>query len=268
MNTVPLEVVCKQGGFIPTGEPTSVPNFLSKLSILGSENGKIYAQKKKDKKQAKKKEAIEKNYLSADEITIRLKDIVKSKIIDHKSDIILRPTLKDAHIYCKVRYLSGALTGTLIEYYIQFKYHMTKNNAGDCCGDLSVQSSSGDTLFDNKINFEIKVSNGGKNNKCFNYVQIRMNHQVDEYLLTAYYISEQNLNTNGELFIFRLKKEQIKTIIKKYGSYAHGTIKKLGKITEEELNNITNDKEYAFRPTYKDALWKELLKFRVEEICV
>ena len=43
-------------------------------------------------------------------------------------------------------------------------------------------------------------------------------------------------------------------------------IKKLGIITEEELENPTNNKEYAIRPKYGDKCWYELLKFRIHEI--
>lgn len=46
----------------------------------------------------------------------------------------------------------------------------------------------------------------------------------------------------------------------------HGTVQKLGKITEIELSNIANDKEYAIRPKYGDKCWNELLSFRVDEI--
>jgi hypothetical protein len=60
----------------------------------------------------------------------------------------------------------------------------------------------------------------------------------------------------------------MKSLILKYGSYAHGTIKKLGKITYDDLNNINNKKEYALRPKYGDKCWTELLRFRVDEIVV
>ena len=147
------------------------------------------------------------------------------------------------------------MTGPLIEYYIKTKYNMIKNDASLCIGDLKI----------NEKDIEIKVSNGGKDNDKFNYVQIRMNH-VCEYLLTAYYLDYSNIDNYGELFIFRLKKEDIKSLILQYGGYAHGTITKLGVITKEDLDNEKNEKEYALRPKYNDDCWKELLKYHVNDI--
>ena len=103
------------------------------------------------------------------------------------------------------------------------------------------------------------MSNGGKEHCKFNYVQLRMNHNCD-YILTAYYIDYKNLEQLGELFIFKLNKEQLKNIILKYGGYAHGTVQKLGKITKLDLDNKSNDKEYAIRPKYGDKCWNVVLK--------
>lgn len=192
-----------------------------------------------------------------DSINKKLEYILDSSEIDHKVEILKESSLKNAHIYCKVLNLSGQQAGPIIENYIKNKYNMLKNNASSCIGDLVC----------NDINFEIKVSNGGKENNQFNYVQLRMNHNCD-YILTAYYLSYENLHNNGELFIFRLNKENIKSLILKYGGYAHGTIKKLGKIKKEDLEDITNDKEYSIRPKYGDKCWKELLQFRIEDIIV
>jgi hypothetical protein len=189
------------------------------------------------------------------ETKIKLKHILGLSKCNHKIEIIKQPNIKYAHIYCKINQLSGQVLGPLIEYYIQVKYKMIKNNSSLCIGDLQ----------HNQTNIEIKASNGGKENHKFNYVQLRMNHTC-EYILTAYYIDEDNLETMGELFIFRLNKADMKKIILKYGGYAHGTIQKLGAITEEDLNNPTNDKEYAIRPKYEDKCWCDLLQFRVNEI--
>tara|TARA_B110000285_G_C14526260_1_gene338825 strand:- start:226 stop:441 length:216 start_codon:yes stop_codon:yes gene_type:complete len=70
----------------------------------------------------------------------------------------------------------------------------------------------------------------------------------------------------GELFIFKLNKENLKSLIVNYGGYAHGTIGELGKITIEDLNDVTNQKEYAIRPKYGDKCWNELLEFRIKDI--
>lgn len=190
-----------------------------------------------------------------DEIKIKLKYILETSKCNHKVEIMKQNNIKLAHIYCKIHQLSGQITGHLIEQYIKNKYVMIKNNSSLCNGDLQ----------HNQINFEIKVSNGGKENNKFNYVQLRINHNC-EYILTAYYINYDNIETEGELFIFKLNKLNIKKIILKYGGYAHGTKQKLGEITENDLENPINNKEYSIRPKYGDKCWNELLHFRVQEI--
>ena len=186
---------------------------------------------------------------------LKLTHILKLSKCNHKLQIMKLPDIKQAHIYCKENLLSGQVSGPLIENYIKEKYTMEKNKASLCIGDLHL----------NQTNVEIKVSNGGKDNNKFNYVQLRMNHACD-YILTAYYIHASNLDLLGELFIFRLNKKELKALILKYGGYAHGTIQKLGPITSEDLDNVTNDKEYAIRPKYGDKCWQDLLQFRILDI--
>jgi hypothetical protein len=175
----------------------------------------------------------------------------------HTETIMTLPTLKHAHIYCKTHNLSGQFTGPVLENYIKMKYKMTKNNASSCNGDLKL----------NETNVEIKASNGGKDNNKFNFVQLRMNHNC-EYIFTAYYIDHTNVDNLGELYIFKLNKENMKQLIVKYGGYAHGTIGELGERTLEDLNDTNNSKEYALRPKYGDKCWNELLNFRIDEIIV
>lgn len=187
----------------------------------------------------------------------KLKNVLNNSKINHKSEIMKLDTIKNAHIYCKLHNLSGQVSGPLLEYFIKNKYKMEKNNASYCIGDLKYCGK----------NIEIKVSNGGKNNNKFNYVQIRINHDC-EYIFTAYYLNYENVESEGELFMFRLDKEQIKKLILKFGGYAHGTIKKLNKITKSDLDDPYNDKEYALRPTYNDKCWNELLNYRIHEFCI
>jgi hypothetical protein len=189
--------------------------------------------------------------------------VIKSKLryvlgiskCNHKIEILKEDTIKRAHIYCKINQLSGQISGPLIEHFIKDKYCMKKNNASLCNGDLQ----------HNDINYEIKISNGGKENNKFNYVQLRMNHDC-VYIFTAYYISVDNIDNEGELYIFKLNKDDVKRLILAFGGYAHGTVQKLGQITAIELDNSTNDKEYSIRPKYGDKCWNELLTFRVDEI--
>jgi len=187
------------------------------------------------------------------------KKINKKDIIN---DVMNLKTLKNVHIYCKIKNFTGQKTGPLIEKYIIDKYNFIKNIPSLCIGDCSKK------VNDKDINIEIKGSLGGETNKQFNYVQIRLHHNIDYYLLTSYYLSFENLDKLGDLYIFLLKKDEIKDLIIKYGQYAHGTKNENGKRLLDDIDNIdnnNNNKEYALRPKYNDNLWKELLKYKIEE---
>ncbi len=197
------------------------------------------------------------NEVSLNKITDQLRRIVLREKIDHKGKIYEQATLKDACIYCKLHDdIRPQSYGTLIESYIINKYNVKKNDPAACIGDLCI---------DGTRNYEIKVSLGGNDHNKFNFVQIRMNH-VCNYLFIAYYLSAANINTNGELFVFKMTKDDIKPLILKYGGLAHGTTTKKGIITQESIDVTGNQTEYALRPKYGDACWKELINsYRVDD---
>ena len=190
-----------------------------------------------------------------DNMTTKLRSVLVSSKCNHLAEVLSMENLHYAHAYCKANNLTGQIGGPLIEQYIKSKYNMTKNNAQDCTGDLCY----------NGINLEIKASFGGKNHNKFNFVQVRMNH-ICEYVLTAFYLCEENIEINGELFVFRVTKPEMKELIGNFGGYAHGTVKKHGKITKDSLEELENDKEYALRPVYGDSCWNALLAYRVDEL--
>jgi hypothetical protein len=185
----------------------------------------------------------------------RLKEHLALAKAKHEIELLKQPTLKDAHTYCVIYNLSAQQYGPMLEKYIRTKFDYQKNKAEDCTGDCSK----------NGENYEIKVSLGGNNHTKYNFVQIRPAHDCDMYILTAYHLCADNVDEEGDLYVFKVPKEEIKKIIVSYGGYAHGTVKEYGKITLESINNENKEKEYALRPTVNDKCWKELLKFRVEE---
>jgi hypothetical protein len=180
---------------------------------------------------------------------VALKLLLKNGYRCHKEMILNCETLKDAHIYCKINALNGQVAGCAIENYIKTKYNMISNSKNDCIGDANK----------NNIDYEIKISNGGKKHNKFNFVQIRLNHVCD-YLFSAYYLNESNVEKDGELFVFLLDKQSIKDLVLRYGNYAHGTLSKFGRITR---HNLDNDREYCLRPKFNDRCWNELLNYRV-----
>ena len=182
----------------------------------------------------------------------KLKTLLKKSNIDHSIEILKENNLKTAHMYCKINNLSGQISGSLIEKFLQNKYNMSKNNASKCIGDMNYLND----------NIEIKISLGGLRHNKFNYVQLRPNHNCN-YLLTAYYVNDINYKDLGELFIFYIHKTEMHNLISKFGSYAHGTISKFGKINIKDIIDPKNNKEYALRPRYNSKCWNELLKYRI-----
>jgi hypothetical protein len=185
----------------------------------------------------------------------RLKEHLALSKIKHEEQIMKLPSLKEANTYCVIHGLSAQQYGPLLEKYIRTKFNYIKNKAEECIGDCSK----------NGKNSEVKVSLGGATHSKFNFVQIRPSHDCDTYILTAYHISPENIDTEGELFIFKVPKQDIKRIVVSYGGYAHGTIKEHGSITIESLNDEKIIKEYALRPTINDDCWKALMSYRVIE---
>jgi hypothetical protein len=185
----------------------------------------------------------------------RLKEHLFLSRMKHDTHIMKQRTLKDAHTYCVVHNVSSQQYGPILEKYIRTKFKYIKNKAKDCSGDCSK----------NGRNSEVKVSIGGSTHTKFNFVQIRPSHDCETYILTAYHLSQENVNREGRLYIFKVPKKQIKKMIVLYGGYAHGTIKEHGIITMESLNDDSIVKEYALRPIINDNCWKELMLFHINE---
>ncbi len=198
---------------------------------------------------------IEMTTMNKSERVKRLKEHLLLSKVKHEDQVMKLATLKDAHTYCVIHNVSPQQYGPLLERFIRIKFNYTKNKAEECNGDCSKDGT----------NSEVKVSLGGATHTKFNFVQIRPSHDCEIYILTAYNLSSENVELEGELYIFKVSKEEIKKIILSFGGYAHGTIKKLGKITPELLNNEKNINEYTLRPTINDACWKALMPFRISE---
>lgn len=184
-------------------------------------------------------------------IVSELKKILSVVQTDHLNLIMKSTSLKYAHVYCVVNKLVGQKYGFLLERYIRERFGYTGNRTEECRGDCS----KGD------VNYEIKVSLGGRNFDRFNYVQIRPRHDCNMYILTAYHLTPHNVDDQGDLYIFRLSKDVLYELICKYGCYAHGSKSHHG-IIKSPLNESV---EYALRPTHGSKCWMEMLKYRITE---
>lgn len=123
-----------------------------------------------------------------------------------------------------------------------------------------INEISGDGQYNvSKETVEIKVSLGCGIH-CLNFVQLRPDHNCNKYLLMGYNINEGDL---GRVYIFEIPHDKIVDMILSYGNYAHGTIKKQGKITLENMKK--NMYEYALRVDLLKKkgkkIWNELLNY-------
>jgi len=185
----------------------------------------------------------------------KLREHIESVSINHEQKIMEEKTLKNAHTYCILNNLSAQQFGPLLEKFIIKKFKYDKNKSQECNGDCKK----------NNVNYELKVSMGGAKHSKFNYVQIRPSHICDMYILTAYHLSLENIELEGNLYVFKVPKNDMLNILVSHGSYAHRTKKENGAITLESLQDPTSMKEYAIRPVFNDACWKELMKYVIEE---
>ena len=184
-----------------------------------------------------------------------LKKHLARSTINHEEELLKETSLKNAHLYCVINSLSAQQYGPLIEKYIRIKNNFIKNTASECNGDCSKDDK----------NAEVKVSLGGAKHTKFNWVQLRVSHDIQYYILTAYHLTSKNVETGGELYVFSVPKEHMLPLISSHGGYAHGTNKEHGPITIADLKDEKNKKEYAVRASYGDKCWLDIMKFRVKE---
>lgn len=148
-------------------------------------------------------------------------------------------------------YLSSMQWAPLLEKHIKEKFGIStpRNN------------TSGDGCSPKKKNIEIKVSLGTMDGS-FNFVQIRPDHHIHYYLFLAY---DVYFGKEGKVYWFLCKPHELYRLLPQYGTYAHGTVSKLGKITLRNLKG--HNIEYALRPSPRAqktskqyALWQVMLK--------
>lgn len=185
----------------------------------------------------------------------------KATRTDYKTAIVREPTLKDACWYCHLHSIPANQMGTLIEHYICATTTYTPNSSSACIGDATKDGE----------HYEFKVSLGGKTFNKFNYVQIRLNHNVHYYLLIALHLSTANVmhssTHDGDLYLFKVPHKAMVALLRVYGQYAHGTVAKYGPVKDSlNVDPATNEHEFALRPTYGSACWLALMPHRVTEL--
>ena len=169
---------------------------------------------------------------------------------DRKKEISLRRNLLEQVILTKHYRLSSQSWSPMFERELKKRLNIGPK----------IDEISGDGQYnDSKETVEIKVSLGCEKH-CLNFVQIRPHHNCDKYLLMGYNIYEGDL---GRVYIFEIPHEKIVDMILNYGDYAHGTIKKQGEITLENMQK--NMYEYSLRVNLLNdkgkKIWNELLNY-------
>ena len=143
--------------------------------------------------------------------------------------------LKDLHIHCRENRSSR---NSYIQNKIIKDYNMTKTSA---------ERREGDALYKN---YKIELKNSVAS-PTSHFVQIRLHQPIDYYLLTS-------LTSDNKLYMFLISHLDMRDLILKYGSYAHGSKKDLGPIKESiDKPNV----EFALRPKHGGKCWNEMLEF-------
>ena len=179
--------------------------------------------------------------------TLRTMFIEKATNFDAKQEIAKAKTFRDAAIIAKSE-LSPQAAATPLESWVKDFLRMTP----------ALNETSGDGVYQGST-VELKQSLGGKTGSAFNFVQIRPDHDVDNYILTTYDIFNDNTTW------FNIPADDMHDLIVEFGGYAHGTIKALGPITADTLKG--RNCEYAIRPSSqgkgkKRELWDCMLEWQ------
>lgn len=180
-----------------------------------------------------------------------LQNIVGEMRAHQNNNIPLDLPMLDTCILCK-KYKSSQQWSLFLERKIKNMFNL------QCTNKLK-----GDAVGVNNKCVEIKVSLGSKN--AFNFVQIRPDHDIQYFLFLLYDVMEGDL---GKCHWICIPKNDIYELIEQYGSYAHGSKKVHGPITNVSIRH--NNYEYALRPSIhsqgkSNRLWIEMLKYRVDE---
>lgn len=170
-------------------------------------------------------------------------------ICNNENDILYKCIL------CK-NYLSSNQYGPLLHNYIMKEFNLSK----------PINNTSGDGYYNNQ-NIEIKVSLGDRNGKL-NMVHIRPDHNIDYYLVLTYNIFENDL---GKIYWFKCPSDELYSLLPKYGTYAHGTIKKLGRLTDTNIYGRNCEYALRFNPNSNDntkskKIWNIFVdRFQIEK---
>ena len=220
------------------------------ISIDKEEKLKQEEEIRKQEEKRKQEEELNK-YRKQEElknIVDKLKEDINNNDVKNISEI---PNLREQVIKTRGQKISSQTWSPMFEKKLKIIFNIGPKK----------DKISGDGQYnESKETVEIKVSLGSKN--CLNFVQIRPHHKCDKYLLMAYNIYEGEL---GRVYLFEISHNKIVDLILNYGNYAHGTIKKQGKITLENINK--NMYEYALRINLLNEkgkkIWNELLKYEI-----
>lgn len=182
---------------------------------------------------------------------MQLQTIVQELRTPYPNNIPMNLSILDTCILCK-KFMSSQKWSGLLERKVKNLFNLQTTNI-----------LNGDAMGMNDKTVEIKISLGSGN--TFNFVQIRPDHNVDYFLFLSYDVMYGNL---GKCYWMCIPKEHIIVLLQKYGSYAHGSKKVHGPITDVSIKH--NKYEYALRPSiYSNGksrlLWNEMMQYIVDE---
>ena len=180
---------------------------------------------------------------------------LRQEVIDRKTnresikkDILEADSFREAGIIAKFYLPPQSYGHVMNNWFRNSPYSDFKN--------LKSSDRIGDDLVFGKYNTEVK-SSLCDDGKKYNYVQIRLTHDIHFYFLPTY-----DFILDKSYYFLLTKKEMIEMVKLSNGELSHGTRSEKGSLEE----NISNpDIEFCIRPVVGKDLWKELMKFDMNE---
>lgn len=154
---------------------------------------------------------------------------------DHTENIEKLKSISAVISYCtdSVNHIDDTDRGDYIEAYIIKKYRLTKHNSGNKNGDCSTSFG-----WNIEIKTGFNMPDCAKNENTIMFSGLKLSHNCHSYVLVAYNLNSENMNTGGEIYIFNVPKADMLLFVQSI-----------------------NSKTLNF--TIGNQRWNELLKYRI-----
>jgi len=148
----------------------------------------------------------------------KIRNYLNQKSLTYEQHLkeIRNVSIKDAHLYCLLANVSSNTVGRLLDARI----------------GKGVSS---------RVSIYVSLKSAFPK-KQFHYTQVKICDEIEVYLMTAYDLSENNAENGGELYVFRLGKDAMIDLLRRYAT-----------------------RDNSLHPVFGGECWNALMSFRVSE---